>query len=444
MKVSVYGSGYVGLVQAACLSDVGHQVICLDIDPNKINKLSSGEVPIYEPGLEDIVKRNMIEGRLKFSADLSLGVTEADVLFVAVGTPSLEDGSTDLSHIQNCVEAIAHNMSQYKLVVIKSTVPVGTCDMLVQNMSRILKARKIEIDFDVASNPEFLKEGSAIEDFTHSDRIVIGSNSENVFATLRSCYSPFNRKKDKIIEMSLKSAELTKYASNAFLATKISFMNEISQTAETLGVDIEEVRNGIGSDKRIGFNFIYPGCGYGGSCFPKDLKSLIASNKELGLDSKILRAVEEVNDHQKKSLFKKLNYALNGEVEGRSIALWGLSFKPGTDDMRESPSRIFIEEVINAGGNLKTFDPEAMEECKKIYGSENISYQKDPLSCLEGSIALVICTEWQLFWKIEPKQIKEYLYGNTVIDGRNIFSPEEMKEEGLQYYGVGRGLIHKS
>jgi UDPglucose 6-dehydrogenase len=439
MNITVFGSGYVGLVTGACLADVGHQVMCVDVDQAKIDALQGGVIPIYEPGLEAIVVANHSAGRLHFTTDAVAGVAFGEIQFIAVGTPSDEDGSADLKYVLAVARSIAQHMDDYKVVVDKSTVPVGTADKVKAAMQEVLSERGVSHDFDVCSNPEFLKEGAAIEDFTKGARIVVGTDSERVKVRMRECYAPYSRNHDKLIFMDIRSAELTKYAANAMLATKISFMNEMAQMAERLGADIEQVRLGIGSDPRIGFHFIYPGCGYGGSCFPKDVQALAKTAEQIGYDAQLLRAVEAVNERQKGVLFDKLQRAFDGDLEGRTIALWGLAFKPNTDDMREAPSRALIEALWSVGARVRAFDPESMKETRRIYGERDDLYlatsQND---ALDGADALVICTEWKQFRTLDFNWLKTRLGSPVLVDGRNLFDPSAVKAAGLLYYAVGR------
>ncbi|MGQ7249850.1 UDP-glucose dehydrogenase family protein [Halomonas sp. V046] len=440
MKITIHGSGYVGLVTGACLADVGHEVMCVDVDEMKVARLRRGEVPIYEPGLESLIRHNLDSERLQFSADPEEGVAFGVLQFIAVGTPSDEDGSADLSHVLQVARTIGENMTQYRVIVDKSTVPVGTADQVSRVIGDTLEDRGLALEFDVCSNPEFLKEGAAIEDFSRGARIVVGTESERVRRLMRECYAPYSRQKDKLIFMDVRSAELTKYAANAMLATKISFINEIANLAEHLGADIEHVRHGIGSDPRIGYHFIYPGCGYGGSCFPKDVKALARTASEVGAPARMLQAVETVNADQKSRLFDKLEMALHGNLEGRTIALWGLAFKPNTDDMREAPSRTLMEKLWAAGARVQAFDPEAAAECHRIYGERPdlcIAKQRD--AALEGADALVICTEWKAFRTVDFAHIASTLNHPVLIDGRNLYAPEDVQGAGLEYYAIGRG-----
>jgi len=438
MQISVFGTGYVGLVAGACLADVGHQVICMDIDANRIAQLSRGEIPIFEPGLSQLVAHNVAAGRLRFTTDTAQAVTESDTLFIAVGTPPDEDGSADLQYVLSVAESIGQHMQGYKLVVDKSTVPVGTAERVSDTISRVLQQRKVEYSFDVCSNPEFMKEGAAIDDFTRGARIIVGTESERVKERMKACYAPYNRNHDKLMFMSVRAAELTKYAANAMLATKISFMNEMANLAERLDVDIEDVRRGIGSDPRIGYHFIYPGCGYGGSCFPKDVHALEKVALQLGYVPELLRAVEAVNQRQKQTLFTKLQEAL-GYLEGKVVAVWGLAFKPGTDDMREAPSRALMEALWAAGARVQAFDPEAMRECRRIYGErDDLMLAGDRIQAVKGADALVICTEWKEFRTVDFAWLAEQLTNKLVVDGRNLYAPSALREAGLNYLAVGR------
>ncbi len=442
MKISIFGTGYVGLVTGACLAEVGHSVICVDIDEFKIEELNEGKLPIYEPGLEELVKKNSKEGRLKFTSDHKEAILSTNLIFIAVGTPSAEDGSADLNHVMNVAKTIAKSSEDKKTIVIKSTVPIGTNDKVRNLIKEVFKNEgKSELSFDVCSNPEFLKEGCAIEDFNRAERIIIGSENTETLELMTQCYSPFTRKKNKLLTMSPRAAEMTKYAANAMLATKISFMNEMSRIAEKAGVDIEQVRQGIGSDSRIGYEFIYPGCGYGGSCFPKDVKALIKISDDLGIEASLISSVNKVNNQQKMSLFNKLNTVLNNNLKGKRIALWGLSFKPETDDMREAPSRVLMENVWKKQGIIQAYDPIALGECKRIYQDRtDLEYFSTPDDALIDAEALVICSEWKEFFRQDLKVIKDRLNRPIVIDGRNIFDPDEMSQNGLEYYGIGRGL----
>ena len=440
MKVTIYGSGYVGLVTGACLAEVGNHVLCVDIDPDKVERLKRGEIPIYEPGLEELVLENVKSGRLAFTLDAREGVNHGLFQFIAVGTPPDEDGSADLSHVLTVARTIAEHMEDYRIVVDKSTVPVGTADRVRDAIRTKLAERGREVDFDVVSNPEFLKEGAAIEDFMRPDRIIIGTDNPRTTELMRALYAPFNRSHDRLIAMDIRSAELTKYAANAMLATKISFMNELANLAERLGADIEQVRVGIGSDPRIGYHFIYPGCGYGGSCFPKDVKALERTARQIGYEAHLLSAVEAVNDRQKQRLFEKMHAHFGGAIKGKTIALWGLAFKPNTDDMREASSRTLMEALWAAGAKVRAHDPVAMEECTRIYGERpDLVLCQTPEEALEGADALAIVTEWNVFRSPEFDTIKASLKQPVIFDGRNLYNPELMAQLGFSYYAIGRG-----
>ena len=439
MNITVFGTGYVGLVTGACLADVGHNVMCVDVDQAKIEGLKQGRIPIYEPGLEPMVLRNHDEGRLHFTTDAAEGVKFGALQFIAVGTPPDEDGSADLQYVLAVARTIGEHMDDYKVVVDKSTVPVGTADKVRAVLAGVLAGRGVDLRFDVCSNPEFLKEGAAIEDFTKSARIVVGTDSERVRELMRECYAPYSRNHDKLMFMDVRAAELTKYAANALLATKISFMNEIANLAERLGADVEQVRLGIGSDPRIGYHFIYPGCGYGGSCFPKDVQALARTAVQVGYEPELLNAVEAVNNRQKHVLFDKLSQAFDGDLAGRTIAIWGLSFKPNTDDMRAAPSRVLMESLWAAGAKVRAFDPEAMEETTRIYGDrEGLTLVEHPNEAVEGADALVVCTEWKQFRTIDFGWLKQHLKQPVLVDGRNMYDPRQVKSAGLMYYAIGR------
>lgn len=441
MKVTVFGIGYVGLVQAAILAEVGHDVVCIDVDANKVERLKQGHIPIYEPGLEPLVKENYSAGRLNFTTDAAAGVKHGEVQFIAVGTPPDEDGSADLKYVLAVATTIAQNMERHQIVIDKSTVPVGTGDKVKAKIQEVLAARgRSDLTFDVVSNPEFLKEGSAVADCMKPDRIIIGTDSKTAEDTMRELYAPFNRNHEKIIIMDVRSAELTKYAANCMLATKISFMNEMANLAELLGADIEAVRHGIGSDPRIGYQFIYPGVGYGGSCFPKDVQALIQTAEKINFDSKVLKAVEARNNEQKTTLFTKIHRHFNGDLKGKTFAVWGLSFKPNTDDMREAPSRVLMEALWEAGAKVQAYDPEAMNETQRIYGSrDDLLLCGTKESALKGADALAIVTEWQAFRAPDFDVIKSMLSQATLFDGRNMYDPKRMQKKGFVYYSVGRG-----
>ena len=438
MKITVIGTGYVGLVSGTCLADVGNDVLCLDVDQRKIESLLKGVIPIFEPGLEDMVKRNVAAGRLKFTTDVAAATAFGHIQFIAVGTPPDEDGSADLKYVTEAARSIGRHMTETKIVVDKSTVPVGTADMVRKTIAEELEKRAQNIPFSVVSNPEFLKEGAAIEDFMKPDRIVIGAEDERAIQAMRALYAPFQRNHERIMFMDVRSAELTKYAANAMLATRISFMNELALLAEKLGADIEHVRQGIGSDPRIGYHFLYPGCGYGGSCFPKDVQALQRTGRTNGQELHILGAVEKVNELQKKVLLGKIAKRF-GSLAGRRFALWGLAFKPNTDDMREAPSRVLIEGLWNQGATVSAFDPVAVEETKRIYGNDaRIQYAESPTAALQGADALAILTEWKVFRSPDFSTIKAQLKHPVIFDGRNLYDPATLKNEGIEYYPIGR------
>ncbi len=440
MKVAIFGTGYVGLVTAACLADIGHEMLCVDIAADRIAALNQGKVPIFEPGLKELVAFNSAAGRLSFSTDSKAAVAFAGLIFIAVGTPPNEDGSADLRHVLDVAATIGRHIDGYKLVVNKSTVPVGTADKVRAAIAASQAARGVSHPFDVCSNPEFLKEGNAVEDFSKPARIIIGTDSERVRAVMAECYGPYNRNHDKLMMMDVRSAELTKYAANSMLATKISFMNEMANIAERLGADIEQVRQGIGSDPRIGYHFIYPGCGYGGSCFPKDVRALASTARQAGLEARLLGAVEDVNAAQKTRLFDKLSQALDGNLAGRTVAVWGLAFKPNTDDIREAPARALIEAVWAAGGQVRAFDPEAMNEVRRVYGERpDLVLATSPQEAARDADALVICTEWKQFRIADFGWLKANLRTPVIIDGRNLYDPQRVRDNGLLYFAVGRG-----
>jgi len=442
MKVTIFGTGYVGLVTGACLAEVGHHVMCVDVDKKKIAGLKNGIMPIYEPGLDSIVKENHQSGRLLFSTDVKEAVGFANIQFIAVGTPPDEDGSADLQYVVSVANSIGEHMNDDKIVIDKSTVPVGTGDKVAAALTEKLSSRNCNHQFHVVSNPEFLKEGAAVNDFMKPDRIIIGTNNTDVEKIIRELYAPFNRNHERIIFMDVRSAELTKYAANSLLATKISFMNEISNLAERLGADIEQVRLGIGSDPRIGYHFIYPGCGYGGSCFPKDVQALARTASEVGYEAELLNAVESVNYRQKEVLFDKITKHYNGKenLKGKTIALWGLAFKPNTDDMREASSRTVMESLWSAGASVNAYDPESMEETQRIYGNRSdLNLMGTKEACLHGADMLVICTEWKQFRAPDFDEIKSSLSEAVIFDGRNLYEPELLKDKGFAYYAIGRG-----
>lgn len=439
MRIAIFGSGYVGLVSGACFADVGHLVTCIDIDAAKVARLQSGDVIIYEPGLSEVVQRNTKQGRLSFTTNAEGATDSADLIFIAVGTPADEDGSADLSHVLSVARAIGAAMKTPTIIVNKSTVPVGTADKVRQVVAEELARRGLTLEFHVCSNPEFLKEGAAIADFSRAARIVVGTDSPLVRERLLQCYAPYNRNHDKMMFMDVRSAELTKYAANAMLATRISFMNEVAGIAERLGADIEQVRRGIGSDPRIGFDFLYAGAGYGGSCFPKDVRALAHTARTAGARTLVLDAVEQVNTFQKNWLFAQLVSGLEGGLEKNTIAVWGLSFKPNTDDMREAPSRVLLETLWSYGAKVRAFDPKAMTEAQRIWGDRpDLELTETAELALVGADALVICTEWSEFRGKDPAAIRARLHGDLVVDGRNIYDPASMKECGLRYRAVGR------
>jgi UDPglucose 6-dehydrogenase len=439
MKLSVIGTGYVGLVTGTCLAEVGNDVLCLDLDPRKIEILNNGGIPIHEPGLLEMVQRNVAAGRLRFTTSVEESVAWGQVQFIAVGTPPDEDGSADLQYVTAAARNIAKHMTEFKVVVDKSTVPVGTADKVKAAMEEELKARGAEIPFAVASNPEFLKEGAAVEDFMRPDRIVVGAEDERAIELLREIYMPFNRTNNRLVLMDIRSAELTKYAANCMLATRISFMNELANLADRLGADIEQVRLGIGSDPRIGYHFLYPGCGYGGSCFPKDVQALIRTAESIGQPLKVLNAVEEANDAQKRVLLDKIALRFGNELKGMNFALWGLAFKPNTDDMREASSRVVIQGLWEMGAMVTVYDPVAMDESRRIFGDDaRLRYADSPMEALEGADALIIVTEWKEFRAPDFARIKAALRTPAIFDGRNMYTPSIVKSYGLEYSAIGR------
>lgn len=439
MKITIVGTGYVGLVTGACLAEVGNDVLCLDLDPEKIEILRGGGIPIYEPDLKAMVQRNVAAGRLSFTTDVEESVNFAGVQFIAVGTPPDEDGSADMQYVIAAARSIAKYMTGFKLVVDKSTVPVGTADRVRQAITEELASRGKNIEFCVASNPEFLKEGAAVEDFMKPDRIIIGTDNDVATQTLKQLYAPFQRNHDRLVVMDIRSAELTKYAANAMLATRISFMNELAILAEKLGADIEFVRQGIGSDPRIGYSFLYAGCGYGGSCFPKDVKALKYTAQENGIPLRVLGAVEEANDAQKNILLTKITKHFGLDLKGKRFAVWGLAFKPNTDDMRDAPSRTLMEGLWEKGATVCAYDPAAVEETQRIYGQRNdLDYAETPMEALQDADALIVVTEWKAFQSPDFEVIKKMLKQPVVFDGRNIFEPGIMLEAGFEYYAIGR------
>jgi UDPglucose 6-dehydrogenase len=440
MRLTIFGSGYVGLVTGACFAEVGNNVLCVDVDASKVERLRRGESPIYEPGLEELLKKNLAAGRLSFTTDAAEGVKHGLFQVIAVGTPPDEDGSADLKYVLSVAEAIGRNLSEYRVVVTKSTVPVGTADKVKARIERTLQERAAAVEFDVVSNPEFLKEGAAINDFMKPDRIVVGTDNPRTAELLKALYDPFTRSRERMIVMDVRSSELTKYAANAMLATKISFMNELANLAERMGADIEKVRLGIGSDPRIGYHFIYPGCGYGGSCFPKDVQALARSASDHAFDAELLNAVEAVNQRQKSVLFEKIKRYFKGDLAGKTIALWGLSFKPNTDDMREAPSRTLLEALWAHGAKVSAYDPVAGEEAQRLYaGRAELKLAPSSTEALHSADALAIVTEWQEFRSPDFDTIKAELKHPVIFDGRNLYDPAFVKRYGLQYYAIGRG-----
>jgi len=439
MKVTIYGAGYVGLVTGACLSDVGNDVLCVDVNEDRVAALNRGEIPIYEPGLSKIITKNCKTGRLRFTTDADEAVAHGQLQFIAVGTPPSEDGSADLKYVLEVAQAIGRHMEEYRVVVDKSTVPVGTADQVSEAIAEQLQQRGVEIPYSVASNPEFLKEGDAISDFMKPDRIVIGTDEKRAEQLLRELYSPFNRNHERIIAMDVRSAELTKYAANAMLATKISFMNEMANIAECVGADIEQVRLGIGSDSRIGYSFIYPGCGYGGSCFPKDVRAVEQTARVHGYAPRILPAVDASNEAQKEVLFSKIQKRLRN-LEGKTIAIWGLAFKPNTDDMREASSLVLIRALLDAGANVRAHDPESMKAAESML-SGAAEFFDDPYTAIEGAGALAIVTEWKAFRSPDFGRVKELLVEPLIFDGRNLYDPVTVATAGIEYHSIGRSPV---
>ncbi len=440
MNISIVGTGYVGLVTGTCFADVGNQVLCVDKDQGKIDMLLGGQIPIFEPGLEKLVKQNVVHDRLRFTTDIKQAVEHAEVIFIAVGTPPDEDGSADLSHVVAVAQAIGQHLQEHRVVVTKSTVPVGTAEKVRSAIAEELVKRGVDIDFSVASNPEFLKEGAAIADFMKPDRVVVGADDERAINLMRQLYAPFNRNHERIIVMDIPSAELTKYAANAMLATKISFMNELSNLAERLDADIELVRQGIGSDPRIGYDFIYPGCGYGGSCFPKDVQALHRTAKQQGYDARILEAVEAVNQDQKTVLLDKIDAQLGKELTGKTFAVWGLAFKPNTDDMREAPSVVIIAGLVERGAKIRAYDPVAMDEARHMLANlgDAVEFVEDMYQASDNADALVIVTEWKEFRSPDFVRLKSQLKQPLIFDGRNIYDLVSLADQGFKYYGIGR------
>ncbi|HCN88893.1 MAG TPA: UDP-glucose 6-dehydrogenase [Oxalobacteraceae bacterium] len=439
MKITVIGTGYVGLVTGTCLAEMGNEVLCLDLDENKIRILNDGHIPIHEPGLLEMVRRNVIAGRLRFTTSIEESVAFGILQFIAVGTPPDEDGSADMQYVTAAARNIGMHMTEYKVVVDKSTVPIGTADKVKAVMQDALAARNADLPFSVVSNPEFLKEGAAVDDFMRPDRVIIGAEDDRAIALMRELYAPFIRNHDRVIVMDVRSAELTKYAANAMLATRISFMNELANLADKLGADIEQVRVGIGSDPRIGFHFLYPGCGYGGSCFPKDVQALIRIADENDSGLKVLQAVEEANEAQKHLLLHKIRARFGADLRGKNFALWGLAFKPNTDDMRASSSRVVIQGLWEMGATVTAYDPVAMRESKRIFGSDpRLAYADSPMSALKNADALTIVTEWKEFRVPDFNAIKAALKTPAIFDGRNLYSPTQVRSHGIEYFAIGR------
>lgn len=440
MKITIYGAGYVGLVTGTCFAELGNNVLCVDIDEQRIQRLKAGECPIHEPDLPEMMQQNIQAGRLRFSADPKEGVRHGFYQFIAVGTPSDEDGSADLQYVLAVAKSIGENINEHRIVINKSTVPVGTADRVRIVITEALAKRNLSLTFDVASNPEFLREGAAVSDFMNSDRIIIGTDNVQAENYMRALYAPFNRNRDRLIAMDLRSAELTKYAANAFLATKISFMNEMSNLAERLGADVEKVRIGIGSDPRIGYHFINPGCGYGGSCFPKDVMALQNTAQALNYDAILIKAVHQVNHLQKQVLFKKIHTFFNDELKNITVAVWGLSFKPNTDDMREASSRMLMEALWQAGAKVQAYDPVAMPEALRLYGQRSdLKLCASPEEALEQADVLAILTEWNVFLSPDFELIKQKLKVPAIFDGRNLYDPVYLASQGFHYFGIGRG-----
>jgi UDPglucose 6-dehydrogenase len=440
VKVTIFGSGYVGLVTGACFAEAGNYVVCVDIDAGKVERLQRGEIPIHEPGLDEMVRRNQEKGRLKFTTSAEDGIAHGLFQFIAVGTPPDEDGSADLSHVLSVAETIGRHMTDYRIIVDKSTVPVGTADKVRERVEQSVGERGVKVEFDVVSNPEFLKEGAAVADFMKPDRVIVGTDNPRTAELLKTLYDPFTRNRERMIIMDVRSAELTKYAANAMLATKISFMNEVANLAERMGADIEKVRIGIGSDPRIGYSFIYPGAGYGGSCFPKDVKALVHSAGEHQFDAALLKSVEAVNKRQKQLLFRKIHAFFAGDLEGKTIAVWGLAFKPNTDDMREAPARELLEALWAAGAKVRAYDPVAMGEARRLYGERSdLALVDSAESALDGADALALVTEWQEFRSPDFDLIRDSLSRKVIFDGRNLYDPAMVKSFRLTYHGIGRG-----
>jgi UDPglucose 6-dehydrogenase len=443
VKVTAIGAGYVGLVTGACLAEMGNHVLCVDVDEKKIRVLVDGSIPIHEPGLDELVRRNVAGGRLEFTSDLDAAIAHGTILMIAVGTPPDEDGSADLQYVLSAARSIGQRMTDYKVVVDKSTVPVGTADKVRATIAAELAMRGVTIEFAVVSNPEFLKEGAAIDDFMRPDRIVVGTDDDRAELLMRALYAPFMRIHDRLLIMDVRSAEFTKYAANAMLATRISFMNELALLAERVGVDIEQVRCGIGSDPRIGYQFLYAGAGYGGSCFPKDVKALVRTGAESGVVLQVLHAVESANERQKRVLLDKIECRFGADLAGRHFALWGLAFKPNTDDMREAPSRVLIDELLRRGATVAAYDPVAMDEARRVFGDRaGLGYTATATAALNGADALLIITEWKEFRTPDFEHIRRSLRQPLIFDGRNLYEPALVARMGIEYHGIGRGGPH--
>ena len=446
MKLTIIGTGYVGLVTGACFAEMGSIVTCVDIDQTKIENLKKGILPIYEPGLENLVIQNYKEGTLKFSTSLAQAAEDSNIFFIAVGTPPGEDGSADLQYVLQVAKEIGQNIKDYSVIIDKSTVPVGTADKVKSTIQKELSDRGVNIEFDVVSNPEFLKEGAAVNDFLKPDRIIVGVDSQRAAQQMKRLYAPFSRNREKVISMNVRDAEMTKYAANSMLATKISFMNEISNICEKLGVDVENVRKGIGSDSRIGYSFIYPGCGYGGSCFPKDVKALIKTSKDNGFEPELLNAVEKRNNFQKQVLSDKIIKKFGKDLSGKTFCMWGLSFKPGTDDMRESSSSVILKELMDSGAIVKAFDPVAMDQARKElpenwFTEGRLKLEANQYKAIENTDALILVTEWKTFRQPDFKLMADTMRQKIIFDGRNQYDPAEVKEAGFEYHGIGREKI---
>lgn len=443
MHITIFGSGYVGLVTGICLAEVGNHVLCVDVDEHKIALLKQGEIPIYEPGLANLLEKNLAAGRIQFTQNIAKAITYSEIQCIAVGTPPNADGSANLQDVLQVAQSIGDYMTDYKLIIVKSTVPVGTADKVQESVQLCLQRRQLDCQFDLVSNPEFLKEGAAVDDFMKPDRIIIGAEKLRAIELMRELYAPFNRNHDRLIVMDIHSAELTKYAANAMLATKISFMNEMATIAEKVGADIEHIRLGIGSDPRIGFDFIYPGAGYGGSCLPKDVQALLSTAQSVGIEANILAAVQQTNQTQKKRLLSKIQHYFKNQLENKRFALWGLAFKPNTDDMRDAPSRVIMETLWQYGAIIQAYDPEAMSEAQRIYGQrQDLQLCSSPEATLDNADALIILTEWNAFRSPDFDLLQKKLRQPVIFDGRNLYNPHKMRAKGFTYYAIGRGETH--